>query len=141
MILSIIIPAYNASRTILRCLNSLIDNSCFGNYEILIINDGSTDDSGGIIRKWAEQQVIPIRYIETRNEGVSAARNRGINEAVGDWIFFCDADDYIANGSIHTLINLLDGADKTLKLVKISMRHVPDHFVSDADSCIWGGET
>lgn len=90
MLLSIIIPAYNAEKYIEKCLTSVIsDNS---NIEVIVVNDGSTDKTEEICKKYIEN----IKYIYIENHGVSYARNLGIKSAKGKWIMFVDADDYLA---------------------------------------------
>ena len=92
---SVIIPVYNAARTLRRCLDSLVDQS-FDDYELLLINDGSTDGSDAICREYAN--VYPcIRYFAKENGGVSSARNLGLEQAKGEYILFVDSDDYVAN--------------------------------------------
>lgn len=92
-LLSIIIPAYNAEKTLRRCLDSVLDQ---GNAKIQVIisNDGSTDDTQNIIEKYAarDSRVIGIRDV---NGGLSCARNRGIMIAAGQYITFLDSDDYV----------------------------------------------
>ena len=92
---SIIIPAYNASRTIIRTLDSLKNQTRFDLIkEILIINDGSTDDTVALIEDYKKQNKnMPIMVINKQNGGVSSARNMGLKFASGDWIGLCDSDD------------------------------------------------
>lgn len=92
---SIIIPAYNASRTIIRTLDSLKNQTRFDLIkEILVINDGSTDDTVALIEDYKKQNNnIPIQIINKANGGVSTARNLGLKLASGEWIGLCDSDD------------------------------------------------
>ena len=90
---SIIIPIYNVAPYLQKCLDSICEQS-FSNYEILLIDDGSTDDSSNICDKYAKKD-NRIKVIHKSNGGVSSARNRGIEEAKGEWIAFIDADDAI----------------------------------------------
>ena len=92
MLLSIIIPVYNAARYLRQALDSVLSQS-FKDYEIILINDGSTDDSLDILEEYAKNS--SARIINKANEGVSAARNRGILEAKGKYLFFMDADDLL----------------------------------------------
>lgn len=85
---SIIIPVYNASKHIVRALDS-IKNQTYKNYEVIVIDDGSTDDSCKII----EGHVIDLKLIQKTNGGVSSARNVGIKAATGKYIAFLDSDD------------------------------------------------
>ncbi len=87
---SIIIPLYNKEKYIRETLNSVF-SQYFSDYEIIIINDGSKDNGGNIVRELAAPR---IRYYETENKGVSSARNLGISLAEGKFIAFLDADDY-----------------------------------------------
>ena len=91
--LSIIIPCYNVEMTIDRCINSILASN-FTDYEIILINDGSTDDTPAKINtlKALDNRIHSYTQI---NGGASSARNFGLNMAVGEWITFIDADDYI----------------------------------------------
>lgn len=91
MLLSIIIPAYNAANYLDHCLSGLICNSKWS-YEVIVINDGSTDQTSQVIASYAAKYPF-IHYIEQSNSGVSAARNAGINAAAGKYLTFLDADD------------------------------------------------
>lgn len=105
---SVIIPVYNAEKTICRCLDSLLkqnDNMA----EIIIVNDGSTDRSSEICRTYARNNACII-YIEQENAGVSAARNAGLDVATGKYITFVDSDDYVMD-SYFLALNQSDDAD------------------------------
>ncbi len=91
--ISIIIPVYNAESTLVRCINSVL-NQTFTDFEVLIINDGSTDGSEKICRQFADGR---IKYISKENGGASTARNLGMSKANGDYLCFVDCDDYIDN--------------------------------------------
>lgn len=93
MLLSIIIPAYNAESTIIRCLESLIAQT-LTDYEIIVVNDGSSDKTGFIIDNYS-QRYRNIKTIHRKNGGQSQARNSGIKTAQGKYIAFVDADDMI----------------------------------------------
>ena len=88
---SIIIPIYNAADTLQDCINSIFQTG-LDDYEIVLVDDGSTDCSAEICRKLS-QTYPQIEYIYQKNSGVSAARNNGIRHALGKYIIFCDADD------------------------------------------------
>ena len=93
ILVSIIIPVYNASKYLYRCLDSIL-NQTFRDFELILINDGSTDNSLEILREY-ETKDSRIIVIDKPNEGVSAARNQGIEIAKGEYIMFCDSDDYV----------------------------------------------
>jgi glycosyltransferase involved in cell wall biosynthesis len=101
---SVIIPVYNAEKTLHRCLDSLLKQN-YASAEIILVNDGSGDSSGEICKKYAAQYEA-IVYIEKANGGVSAARNTGLNAASGKYVLFVDSDDYVADGYFQTLDTL-----------------------------------
>lgn len=90
---SIIIPVYNVEQYLQRCLKS-VQKQTLTNIEIICINDGSTDNSGNIIQKFASAD-NRFKVITQENQGLSASRNNGINAASGEYIFFLDSDDYL----------------------------------------------
>lgn len=92
-VVSIIVPVYNKELYISRCLSSL-HNQFFKNFEVIIVNDGSTDSSAEIIAGFLRRD-NRFRYFEQTNQGVSSARNIGLAQANGEWLTFVDADDYI----------------------------------------------
>lgn len=91
--LSIIIPVYNADKYLAKCLDTII-NQTFKNLEIILVDDGSTDNSKEIIKSYMEKDSRIIAFFKN-NEGVSATRNLGIINSTGDYITFVDADDWI----------------------------------------------
>lgn len=92
---SVIIPIYNAEDTLELCIDSIL-KSGLDDYEIVLVNDGSTDQSAAICERLS-QNYSQIEYVFQENSGVSAARNNGIKHAKGKYILFCDADDYLEN--------------------------------------------
>lgn len=94
MKLSIIIPVYNAEKYLEECISSVISQS-FGDFELLLINDGSTDNSDEICLKFALQD-HRVKVFNQTNKGVSSARNIGLFHAKGEWVTFIDSDDYIS---------------------------------------------
>lgn len=106
MKLSIIVPVYNAEKYLSRCLDSII-NQTFKDFELLIVNDGSTDNSKDIINEYVNND-IRVKAFHVNNGGVSKARNIGINNASGDYIAFVDSDDYIKPNMYEKLIDVLN---------------------------------
>ena len=102
---SVIIPVYNAEKTLKRCLDTLLAES-HSESEIILINDGSEDQSGKICLSYAEKY-LNIHYIEKQNGGVSTARNVGLEMATGEYILFVDSDDYVIPGFFSSLDRLL----------------------------------
>ncbi len=93
MEISIIVPVYNVEKYLDSCLNSILGQS-YGEFELILVNDGSTDKSGDICDYYAGRD-SRIRVFHQKNKGVSEARDKGVSEATGTFIAFIDADDYI----------------------------------------------
>ena len=106
--LSIIIPAYNASSTIKDCINSIISQKTKYDYEVIIINDGSTDSTKEIVENIFDEHLL---FINQENRGFSGARNRGIDESVGKYIMFVDADDRLVGNSIEIMMEKIESED------------------------------
>ncbi len=106
MLVSVIIPVYNADKFLDKCIQSVINQS-YTNWELILINDGSTDESGLICDTYAQNDKR-IKIIHNKNQGVSVTRNIGINKATGDYLFFLDADDYLPKDSLKTLIYYIE---------------------------------
>ena len=92
-LISVIVPVYNVEKYLEKCLNSLV-NQTYQNIEIIVVDDGSTDNSGRIADDFALKYDI-IKVIHTKNGGLSAARNVGIENAGGEYIAFVDSDDWV----------------------------------------------
>ncbi len=107
--LSIIIPAYNAEQYIKQCLDSILQNSkeSLSKTEIIVINDGSTDNTLKILESYNQHKNIKIHT--TKNQGVSAARNLGISLAKGEWVTFIDADDTV-NSNFSKVVSLVENS-------------------------------
>lgn len=94
MVISVIIPVYNAEESIEKCLDSIKKQTWKGEFEIIVINDGSTDRSGEILENYRKKNPeMPIQLINQENGGVSKARNTGLKIAKGDYIALLDSDD------------------------------------------------
>ena len=119
-LVSIILPVYNAILYIEAAILS-ITNQDYDNYELIIVDDGATDGSGELCQIYAKQN-DKIRYIRQRNGGVCKARNRGIIEANGKYITFCDHDDEYAEGYLSYLVDCAE--KKNLDMIKCSV-----HFI------------
>ncbi|WP_294296056.1 glycosyltransferase family 2 protein [uncultured Chryseobacterium sp.] len=104
---SVIVPVYNVEKYLAKCLDSLIDQT-YQNIEILIINDGSTDNSAQIIATYSVQYPDRIKSFVKENGGLSDARNFGIDRATGDYIGFVDSDDYVTAAMFEEMVNLAE---------------------------------
>lgn len=106
---SIIVPVYNVEQYLARCLDSILMQS-FGDFEVICIDDGSTDGSLGILKHYAELD-NRIKLVSVLNGGVSAARNLGMSLAQGEYLIFVDSDDWILPGALELLSKEVDGYD------------------------------
>lgn len=104
-LVSIIIPVFNSEKYLERCIISVLNQS-YKNIQIIIINDGSSDSSIEIIKKYATLDKR-IEYIDKINEGISKTRNCGLRIATGDFITFVDSDDYIEDNMIQKLLDIV----------------------------------
>ena len=105
MKLSIIIPYYNAEQWISRCLDSLIDQDIDkDDYEIIVVDDGSTNDIT-ILKAYTERYHF-IKYVWQKNAMQGAARNKGLEMAKGEYVFFCDSDDYVVRKRLGCIVSL-----------------------------------
>ena len=111
--ISVIIPVYNAQDGIKRCLDSLLNQS-FKNFEIILLNDGSKDNSLNILKEY-ELKYSFVRVIDKQNEGVAVTRNKGILLAEGEYIMFMDNDDFVDSDYIETFYQAIH--EKNLDLV------------------------
>ena len=102
---SVIVPVYNTENYIEKCLNSLV-NQTLEDIEIIVINDGSTDDSENLIDKFIGKYPNKIKYYKKENGGLSEARNYGLNYVTGEYIGFIDSDDYIELSMYEKMYNL-----------------------------------
>lgn len=103
---SIIVPIYNAQKTLERCIESIL-NQDFSDFELLLIDDGSKDDSGKICDVYAKKD-HRVRVIHKENSGVSASRNLALQEAKGEYLQFLDADDWITPNATRLLVESLE---------------------------------
>lgn len=109
---SVIIPVYNSEKTIIKCLESVMAQT-FQDFNVIIINDGSTDHSLTIIRNYVAQNNFQskIHIINRSNNGVSSARNSGVDQADAELIVFVDSDDTVQNDHLQSLVRANDNAD------------------------------
>lgn len=103
--LSIIIPAYNAEAYLQRCLDSIFSQE-YRDFEVIVIDDGSTDGTPTLLERYPL-----VKIIRQENQGMSTARNRGIDEAKGEYILFVDSDDLLTENALATLAPELTGED------------------------------
>ena len=139
--ISVIMPVYNAEKTIERAILSII-NQTYNNIELILINDGSIDGTESIIKKYIEKEnKIEIKYYFQKNSGPSIAKNLGIDMAIGEYILFVDSDDTISENYIESLVinqkegtligasyKIIEGIKRKNKNVKITIK---DYYIRD----------
>lgn len=109
--LSIVVPVYNVKDYLSRCIDSLVGDCSSEDWEIIIVDDGSTDGSGDLSDQLAEKYEI-VKVLHKPNGGLSDARNYGVAQASGEYVFYIDSDDYIEEGGLKTLVQVA-GQDKS----------------------------
>lgn len=108
-LITIIVPVYNVEKYLDECLKSLCCQT-FPDYEIICVNDGSTDGSRRILTEW-ESRIPYMRVIDRENGGLSAARNTGLETAKGEYVVFVDSDDWVEPAMLSQLANEMNGTD------------------------------
>lgn len=101
--LSIVVPVYNYVELIEANINAILNQKTKYNYEVIIVDDGSTDGAGEVIKQYENNSKVKLIY--QKNAGIGAARNTGINNAVGKYIMFVDCDDIVHDDIVETLLN------------------------------------
>lgn len=156
-IISIIVPVYNVEKYLPRCIDSILAQT-FTDFELLLIDDGSIDNSGNICDDYAKKD-NRIRVFHKQNGGVSSARNLGLDNAKGEWITFVDSDDLIDNETLNDYlrynadlicqglkqINAMDNSIEDLKKYDFLEASVSDHisyalyimFINGSFGYIW----
>ena len=128
--ISVIVPVYNVEAYLERCVESILQQT-YTHFELILINDGSTDSSGQICDHLASQyENIKVYHIE--NAGVSNARNMGIQLATGSWVTFIDSDDFVTQDYLATLASAVEGVN--VGFVIASLHHIKNGIVTDIPS-------
>ncbi len=104
---SIIVPVYNVEEYLSRCIDSLLQQT-YSEIEVILVDDASTDGSADVIRAYIKKDARVKGFFQEQNQGVSAARNCGLDEATGDWIAFCDADDWYLSEFVQTMLSNME---------------------------------
>ena len=125
--ISVIVPVYNVEAYLERCVESILQQT-YAHFELILINDGSTDSSGQICDHLASQyENIKVYHIE--NAGVSNARNMGIQLATGSWVTFIDSDDFVTQDYLTTLASAVEGVN--VGFVIAPLHHIKNGIVTD----------
>ncbi len=122
---SVIVPVYNSAQYIEKCLDSLVNQTIENELEIIIVNDGSTDNSEEVINSYIKKQKNKniIKYYSKENEGIAKTRNFGIEKATSEYIMFVDSDDYVDDTLIEKLKLYID---KHVDLIKFKLRRIDE---------------
>ncbi len=113
---SIIVPVYNVEKYIKKCLDSIFDQT-FKDFEVIVVNDGTKDNSMDIVKKY------DVKIVEQTNQGLSEARNNGVKKATGQYLIFIDSDDYIE----RELLERINGSlDNNPDLVRFQVKNIID---------------
>ena len=126
--ISIIVPVYNVENYLERCVESILKQT-YTNFELLLINDGSTDKSGDLCDQLCSEN-DNIKVLHLDNAGVSNARNVGIQNSTGKWITFIDSDDFITPDYLETLISVVD-SDDSIGFSLARLHHIKNGQVTE----------
>ena len=134
--ITVVIPVYNGEKSITETLKSICYQTALQYIkEIIVVNDGSQDNTSGVVREYSKESILPIRIIEKTNGGVSTARNRGMDLVTTPWIAFCDADDTWFPEKIEKQVKILHlyemdllGGSHRNKTLKILFRPIRDLY-------------
>ena len=110
--LSVVVPVYNVENYLKKCINSILSQT-FKDFELILVDDGSTDNSGHICDEY-DHQYEKVKVIHKENGGLSSARNAGIEIATGEYISFIDSDDYIDSNMFLNMIEALQNTNKDI---------------------------
>ena len=119
MLISIIVPVYNSEKYIVQCVQSIL-NQTFQDFELILVDDGSTDRSQVLLSSLLSSFPQKISYFFKKNEGVSSARNYGLRQARGKYVSFIDSDDYICEDFLQRLVTAAEEDDIDLVMSGIS---------------------
>lgn len=135
---TVIVPVYNVSSFLSKCIESICGQE-YPFLEIILVDDGSTDESGKICDSYAEKDTR-IKVIHKQNQGVSLARNAGIDVATGQWICFVDGDDYIMPVYVSYMLALGVAYDADIALTTYMFGSFDNKQINADDVRIWTGE-
>lgn len=128
--ISVIVPVYRCEKYIRKCIESILEQE-YNNFELLLVLDGISDTSNVICYEY-QQKDPRVSVIEKENEGVSSARNKGIDEATGDWIAFVDSDDWLDPNYLSTLLSVASNNKVDIAIcsyfVEYENKSIPESF-------------
>lgn len=136
--ISVIVPVYNTEKYLDRCVQSILAQT-YTDFELLLIDDGSTDSSGAMCDRYAEQD-SRVRVFHQVNSGVTSARKLGVENALGEFVCFIDADDYVTNNYIETFVTELSDDVSILLAANDNQTIDTSNYIKSLllSNCEWG---
>lgn len=133
--LTVVVPVYNVEHYLRQAIDSIVNQSIGfeSNIELILVDDGSTDKSGDICKEYADIYPGNIRYVRQKNQGVSAARNKGLELATGKYITFFDSDDIWSKHALRDSVRFLEGAGDAVDVVATKIKFF-DHIIDEHPS-------
>lgn len=131
-LLSVVIPMYNVEEYIGKCLDSVLSQD-FKDFEIIVVDDGSTDNSNSIVREYGKKNGN-LKLLEKKNGGQATARNLGLQYSIGKYVYFLDSDDYISENLFSNIINIMEQNDNDLAVFDINVLSQNSSFVWERDT-------
>ena len=130
--ISVIVPVYNVESYLRRCIDSLLGQETDQEYEILLVDDGSTDQSGLICNDYRKKNPEKISVFHKENGGLSSARNFGIAHSNGDYLTFVDSDDYVSKTYLKDMFFLIQKYNADMAITKVVLRHTDEVRLRDS---------
>ena len=134
--LSIIIPTYNRATFLPRAIKSIQSQRCSDNIEIIIIDDGSTDNTSNVIFEFKDRRIVYFKFSE--NKGVNYARNKGIEIASGDWIGFLDSDDEYLYNAFQAILKTVNNIDANIDVVGFINKEIAGDVIREQKYIVGG---
>lgn len=135
---SVIVPIYNVEKYLKKCIKSIIGQT-YENIEIILVEDGSPDNSSEICDEFAKMDKR-IKVIHKKNEGVSAARNSGLDVATGDYVCFVDGDDYVMPDYVEYMLKLAIDNKTDISLTTEMFGNFQSNQIKEDKIEVWTGE-
>lgn len=135
---SILVPVYNVEQYLEQCVDSLLDQTYTGEYEIILVDDGSTDSSGKICDTYEKKYPEKVKVIHKKNGGHSSARREAMNNATGEYSLFCDSDDFVESDLLETVDNVIENNPET-DMVMYSFCYYENGKKTPRKISVWDG--
>jgi glycosyltransferase involved in cell wall biosynthesis len=123
--ISVVVPVYRGEKYLRECIESILGQT-FKDFELLLLDDGSPDHSGDICDRYAQKD-DRVRVIHKENEGINATRRRGVHEAKGEWVAFCDDDDTMEPDALKSMYSLTDETDIVTSFSILPDKRLPEN--------------